>query len=892
LEFLMPVFVKARSFLRNILSWHSVDADLDKEVHSHLEMLMEENLRAGMPENESRRLARVELGGIEQVKEQVREQRLGTWVHSVYADCRFALRQLRKNPGFTFVAIFTLALGIALNASIFSLVSAFILQRPPGRDPERVAVISSVSPTQGFQSDGDPVSVPNYLVWRQANHSFADVAADGEYRSVNLTHANQSEAVQSAAVTPNYFAVLGVSPELGRIFSDGEDHLGRDHVVILSHELWERQFASDPAVIGRTIRLNREDYTIIGVTPASFRLLGYTPKLWTPLTLTQADQLPEARKDRSLLMLARLKPGVTLEQARAEMAAFANIAETTYPDTEKGWGATVRTLPDFLVYSFGFRSGALVLMATAGFVLTIACANVAGLLLARSTARRREMAVRIALGAGRLRIIRQVLVENLLIATLGGAIGIVLAYWGIDFLRSQLIFNEAISAAPIHLDGNVLWFAVGVSLSCTLLCGIAPALHASRTDINISLKDEGRASSTGRSHTRLRTVMVTAEIALTVVLLIGTGLLIRSIYVIEHQKLGFRTDHLLTARITLDAAEYRNDGQRSLFVENLLPRLQHLPGVEAVAAVSHLPGQDPEGVDLQIRGQAELPASQKLSALFVVTTNDYFQVADIPLLRGRTFTNMDDASAPHVIVISQEFVHRLLKDREPLGQQIRLDIPGSKPGWCEIVGVVGDVKRNSEELRVDPQVYEPFMQHPVDSLSLLVSTNTDPNSLVSSMRGAVAQLDPELPLNHVIAMPRLIERQRKGNTLFVRILGSFAALALLLAAIGIYGLVSYSVARRTHEIGIRMALGAAKRDVLRLVLWQGLKTAAFGVLIGLVMAVPLPKIFESMFYEIHFRELRLFYFVPIVVVAVTMFATFIPAQRASRVDPMLVLRQE
>lgn len=888
----MPLFVKAWHFLRNLFSRSGVDADLHQEVQSHLEMLAEENRRAGMSREEAQRAARIELGGIEQVKEQVREQRLGNWLHSAYSDSRFALRQFRKCPNFTGVAILTLALGIALNASIFSLVSAFILQRPPGRAPERVAVITAVNPTQGFQSDADPVSAPNYLAWRQANRSFVEMAAADESRSVNMTYANQSEALQSAAVTPNYFALLGVSPDLGRIFSDGEDQPGRDHVVILSHELWERQFGSDGAVVGRTMHLNRENYTIIGVMPLSFRLLGYTPKLWTPLTLTPADQLPEARKDRALRLFARLKPGVTLAQARAEMASLANIAATTYPDTEKGWGATVRTLPDFLVYNFGFRSGAAVLMATAGFVLMIACANVAGLLLARATARRKEMAVRIALGAGRLRIIRQVLVENLFIATLGGSIGIVLAYWGIDFLRSQLNFNEVISAAPIHLDSNVLWFAVVVSLLCTLLCGIVPALNASRTDVNASLKDEGRATSTGHSHTRLRNVMVTGEIALALALLIGTGLLIQAIYVIEHQNLGFRADQLLTASVTLDAAEYKNAGQRSLFVETLLPRLQHLPGAEAVAAASDLPANDPSQVTLQIRGQADLPASQRLSALDLVATTDYFRVARIPLLRGRTFTNTDNANAPHVVVVSQEFVHRLLKDREPLGQQIRLDITGSKPEWSEIIGVVGDVKRYAEETGVDPQVYEPFLQRPIDSLSLLVSTESDPNSLASTTRDAVAQLDPELPLNHVMSMVTVIEHQKRGNVLFVRILGSFAALALLLAAIGIYGLVAYSVGQRTHEIGIRMALGAAKPDVLRLVLWQGLKMAAFGVVIGIVIALPLPKIFEAMFYEIHFSEPWLFYSVPIVVVAVTLFATFIPAERASRVDPMSVLRRE
>ncbi len=361
-------------------------------------------------------------------------------------DLRLAIRLLLKKPGFTLVAVLTLALGIAVNATMFSLVSAFLLRRPPGREPQRVVVVSSVNPNQAFQADAYPVSAPNYLAWREANHVFADMAAADEYRTVNLTSQGQPEALRSAAVSSNYFSVLDVAPQLGRTFEAGEDLSGRDHVVILSHELWERQFGSDASSIGRTIRLNRENYAVIGVMPASFRLLGFTPQLWTPLVLTPADQTAAARKNRSLHLFAQLKPGVTLDQARAELVTLARRAEETFPDTERGWGAAVRTLPDFLVYDFGIRSGLAVMMTTVGFVLMIACANVAGLLLARAAGRRKELAIRIALGAGRLRIIRQLLTEGLVIAFLGGAMGLLLADWGIRFVRANLTFNEAISA--------------------------------------------------------------------------------------------------------------------------------------------------------------------------------------------------------------------------------------------------------------------------------------------------------------------------------------------------------------------------------------------------------------------------------------------------------------
>jgi len=813
-------------------------------------------------------------------------------------DLQLAIRMLLKKPGFTAVAVLTLALGIAVNATMFSLVSAFLLRRPPGREPERVAVVTSVNPAPGFQTDANPVSAPNYLAWREANNVFAAMAAADEDRTVSLTSqsqpaaARQPEALHSAAVSANYFSVLSVTPQLGRSFEAGEDQPGREHVVILSHELWERQFGSDASLIGRAIRLNRENYTVIGVMPASFRLLGFTPQLWTPLVLAAADQTAAARKDRSLYLFARLKSGATLEQARAEMVTLARRAAESFPETEKGWGAALRTLPDFLIYSFSIRSALAVMMITVAFVLMIACANVAGLLLARAAGRRKELAIRIALGAGRLRIVRQLLTEGLVIAFLGGSMGLLLTYWGINFVRASLTFNEAISAVPLSLDWNVLLFALSISLVCAVLCGLAPALNASRTDINTNLKDESRAASPSRSQSRIRTVMVTGEISLALFLLVGTGLLFRGIFLIEHQNLGFLADHLLTASVTLDNARYKDASQQTLFVRDLIPRLQHMPGAEAVAVASDLPATGPSGVTLRIKGQPDLPSNQPLSALDSVVTPDFFRAAGITLRRGRTFTEMDNASAPRVVVVNQEFVHRHLHDQEPLGKQIWLDVSSAAPAWSEIVGVVGNVKSYSEDTRDDPEVYEPFLQRPVPSFSLLVRATSDPNTLASALRNAVAQVDAELPLDRVMSMPAVIDRQKAGNPFFVRVLGSFALVALILAAIGIYGLIAYSVGQRTHEIGIRMALGARSPDVLRMVLWEGMKMTAMGGAIGLVMALPLPRIFDAIFFGLHLREPRLYFIVPMAILVVAMLATYLPARRATRVDPMVALHQE
>jgi putative ABC transport system permease protein len=820
------------------------------------------------------------------------------------ADLQLAFRMLAKKPGFTSVAVLTIALGIAVNATMFSLVSAFLLRRPPVLDPDRVAVVSSVNPNPVFLPDTFPVSAPNYLAWRQANHVFADTAAADQDRTVSLTSqglpagsglpagAGQPESLRAAAVSPNYFRVLGVSPQLGRTFADGEDKPGREHVVILSHELWQRRFASDPAIVQGTIRINRENYSVIGVMPENFRLLGFTPQLWIPLVLTAADQTAAAHNDRSLHLIGRLKAGATLEQARAEFATFARRTAEDFPDTEKGWGASVRTLPDFLVHNFSIASGLAVMMTTVGFVLMISCANVAGLLLARAAGRRKELAIRMALGAGRLRIVRQLLTEGLVIAFLGGGIGLLFARWGIDLVRANMSFNDAVRAVPISLDGNVLLFALGVSLLCTILCGLAPALRASRTEINTNLKDENRVASAGQAHNRLRTVMVTGEIALALFLLVGTGLLLRGLYLIEHQNLGFRTDHLLTADVTLDAAHYNDASKQALFVRDVLSRLQQLPGVEAIAATSDLPATGAASAPLRIKGQPESPANQRPSALDVVITPDYFRAAGIPLLRGRTFMESDNATAPRVIVVNAEFVRRHLHDQEPLGQQVQWDVSGVAPAWSEIVGVVANVKTYSEGTREEPEVYEPFLARPQSSFSLMVRATPDPGTLASALRSAVAQVDTELPLARVMSMTALLDRQKGGNSIFVDLLSIFAVLALLLAAIGIYGLIAYSVGQRTHEIGIRMALGAGRANVLRMILWEGVKMTAIGGAIGLAMALPLPKILEAIFYDIRFREPRLYFFVPAAILAVALLATVVPARRATHVDPMRALRQE
>jgi predicted permease len=882
---LLQFFHRVTSVFRR----EKLDHELDAELAAHLELATEENLQRGMAPEEARRQAFIRFGGKQQAIEEHRDARGLPGLEIFLQDLRYALRTVFKNPGFTIAVVVTLALGIAVNATMFSMVSAFLLRRPVVHEPDRVAVVTSINPARGFLPDTNPVSAPNYFTWREASDVFSEVSAADEYRSTSLTAQGKPEALSSAAVSSNYFNVLGLAARLGRTFSEGEDQPGRDHVVILSHDLWERRFGSDASVIGSYIRLNRENYVVIGVMPASFRLMGFTPQLWTLLTLTVTDRSTAARKDRTLYVFARLKPGVSVEQARLEISNLARRSEQDFPESEKGWGAAVRSLPDFLVYNFGIRNGLAIMMTAVAFVLMMACANVAGLLLARATGRQKELGIRIALGAGRLRIIRQLLTEGLLNALIGGGLAVVLAWWGINFIGTKMTFNQAISAVPLTLDRNVLLFTLGLSLFSAVMCSLAPALRASRTDINTILKAEGRGASAGRSHSRLRTVLVTGEIALALFLLIGTGLLIRGIYLIEHQNLGFQPDHLLTAGLTLDSARYKDPAQQTSFVRDITSRLQHIPGARAVAVASDLPATGPNTVTVQIKGEPDLPSNQALNTRDIVVSPGYFSAAEIPVLRGRTFTDMDNATTPPVVLVNEQFVHRHLHDQEPLGKQLRLSVSGPAL-WREIVGVVANVKTYSEAPDVDPAVFEAFFQRPLPSLSIMVRARTDPNSLSSDLRGAIEQADSDLPLDRVMSMTSVIDLQKGGDVLFVRMLGIFALLALLFAVIGIYGLIAYSVGQRTHEIGIRVALGAGSNQVLRMVLLEGLKMTAIGAVLGLALSLPLPKVFGAMFTGLPLSEPGLYFIVPLAIISVSMLATYIPARRAASVNPAIALR--
>ena len=868
--------------------------DLAVSIQEHIAERAEELMEGGMPRAEAEQAARREFGNVGVIEQRSREEWQWLKAESIVADVRFALRQLIKSPGFTATAVVTLALGIAVNSTMFSLVSAFLLPHLPGRDPQNIVVASSVSPDRAFQPDTNPVSPPNYFAWGDDKDVFSEMSAADEYRTGSLSEpGKQPEAVSYAAVTANYFSVFGATPELGRAFVAGEDQTGQDHVVILSHGLWERRYSSDASIVGRMVRLNREDYIVAGVMPAGFRLLGFTPQLWMPLTMSAADLAPDARKNRFLYLFARLAPGVTLKQARAQLQILSQRAQGDFPSTEKRWGASVRMLPDFLIHNFGIGTALAVIMTVVGFVLLIACANVAGLLLTRAVSRQKELAIRMSLGASRVRVVRQLLTEGVVIALVGGGVGLFLTYIGVRLVRAGLNFNPAISAVPVGLDTNVLLFATVVSVVSAILSSVAPALKASRAAINTDLKSETRGGTSGRAHNRLRVVLVGGEIALGLFLLIGSCLLIRGVYLIDHRQLGFKDDHLLTAGLVLDQARYVDSTKQSQFVRSLLVQLQQIPGVEQAAVASDLPSSGPGSVPIHIRGQQETGSNEQSTAADAVVTENYFRTAGVPILRGRAFTKHDDTGAPRVVVVNQEFVHKYFQDRDAVGKQIQLDITDTPPVWSEIVGVVGNVRNYSEDPNMLPQVYEAYLQRPVASFSLLLRSNVEPNSLSSAVRQVVAQLDAELPMLRVMSMDDVINDQRNGNPLFERLLATFAILALILAAIGIYGLIAYSVGQRTREIGIRLALGAKGSDISRMILIEGLKVAVVGSSVGFVMALPLPKVFNSIFQsQVLFGAPAIYPIVLAVMLCVGFCATLGPARRATRVDPTAALRND
>jgi putative ABC transport system permease protein len=800
-------------------------------------------------------------------------------MQALWQDLRFGARMLLKNPGFTLIAIITLALGIGANTAIFSVVNSVLLRPLPYEAPDRLVYVWDSNPTAGFPRFAS--SPPNFADWRQQQQSFEYLAAFLGW-SFNLTGRGEPERLQGARVSAEMFPLLGVKPLLGRTFSPEEDKAGKNRVALLSQALWRRRFAEDRNVIGQSITLNGESYTIIGVIPPGFRVPSQS-EVWIPGGF---DDLTR-RGNHMLGVIGRLKQGVTLAQAQTDMQTIASRLEQQYPDTNKGWGVQLVSLFDVVVGDV--RLALWVMLAAVGFVLLIACVNVANLLLARAATRQREVAIRVALGAGRWRIVRQMLTESVLLALAGGVLGLLLSVWGVELLTS-LSAGRIPRVEEIGLDHRALWFTLLVSLLTGLVFGLAPALQSSKPDLNESLKESGKGGETGRRGNRARSLLVVVEIAMSLVLLIGAGLLFKSFLRLQQVKLGFQPENVTTAQISLPPAKYADRQQRNSFFQNLLQQLSAAPGVQSAGVVDPLPLAGDSVWEFFIEGGPLLPNGGGQNTNFRRCTPDYFRTMSIPLLQGRLFTDRDTAESEQVVIINETLRRRFFPNADPLGKRIAFD--GANGPWHTIVGVVGDVRHSGLEQEAGLELYRPFAQTPTRSVTLVVKSSLDPGSVVASIRREVSSLDAEQPIHSIRPMTEIVARDIAPERFNLTLLAVFAAVALLLALIGVYGVMSYAVTQRTREIGVRIALGAQSRDMLKLVVGQAMWLVLAGVASGVGGALALTHLMKKLLFEVESSDPLTFIAVSLLLTVVALLACWIPARRAAKVDPMIALRYE
>jgi putative ABC transport system permease protein len=862
--------------------------DLAQELEAHLEEKVDDLVEGGLPEAEAREQAKREFGNPIIYREISREVWGWVWLETLLQDLRYGVRTLRNSPGFTAAATVTLALGIAINSTIFSLISGWLLKKPAVEDPDRVVAVVSTNAKRALERGR--IAPADFLAWRRANQAFTSLAAFDPEHTFSLTGDRDPERAPGMRVTADYFQVLGVPAVLGRTFVAGEDKPGRDHVALLSYGLWQARFGSDPNIVGKPVMLDGEKYIAIGVMPASFRQIGFLSRLWTPLVLANDAPAPKARDRRSLLVVGRLKTGVGLEQSRAEMTALAQRAEQSDPASERGWGTNVMTLQEYEIQEDHVRGGLRLLMAAVLLVLVIACANVANLLLARAGKRQQEIAVRTALGAARTRIIRQLLVESLLIALVGGSMGLIAANWGIQILRKAVSYNEYLVAmsGDVTLDGRVLAFTCLVSLGAALAFGLAPAIRLSTADPQHTLRQGGRGGDLRRGWGR--NVLVGAQIALAVVLVTGAGLIIKAMDEDIGGDYGWNPRRVLTTAVSLTSPRYHDPAQQIGFFQAVAERLQGMPGVEAAGIANSAPFIA-ERPTFSIREQAAVPATEQPRARYFAMSPGQFEVLNLRLVQGRALTDRDNAAAPRVAIVNRVFANRFFPGKSALGHYIRVDHGTSD--WSEIVGIAGNLKLGYGPREEDAQIYESYLQvRPDPEMYIVVRSAGDTNSAARSLRSAVRAVDPDQPIGPVETISSIIDQQEGGDYVFSTLLAIFGALALLLAGIGIYGVVAYAVAQRTHEIGIRIALGARRADVLRPLIGRGMLLALGSAAIGFAAAAPLPSLFASMLEGYRVHSLGIFASVPVVLLAVVLAAIYVPASRAARIDPTEALRYE
>ena len=864
--------------------------DLSEEMNAYLELLTEGKRREGLEPAEARRQALIEMGGLEQVKESVREVRMGTYIESVWQDVRYGARALIKNPAFTLTAVITLALGIGANTAIFSVVNELLLRPLPFGDAERIVMVWEISPGGRRQNN---TSRANFQAWRERSTAFEGLAAFTDQR-LNLTGDGEPEEVSVQLATPELFQILGVEPLIGRALMPEDARPDAPKVAVLSNGIWQRRFGGDPKVVGRTISLDGAPCTVVGVMPAAFqwhikRKSGSVrpAEIWAVLAMpTQGP----GTTGRFLSTVARLKPGVTIEQADKEMKTIAAHLEEEAPRYNKGFGAEVLPLREQFVGNV--RPALLILLGAVGFVLLIACANVANLMLSRAAAREKEIAVRTALGASRMRVVRQLLTESLLLALLGSLLGLWLAWWGIKALVA-ISPRDLVNLQDVGINLTVLGWTLAVSLLTGLIFGLAPALAAARLNLNDALKEGGKGVGGQGAGSRLRRLLVVAEVALALVLLASAGLLVKSFARLQQIDLGFNTENLLTMVVPLSNRSYREDRQVVGFFREAIDRIRVLPGVRDVGMVNYLPLYGGAGTETGfiIEGRPEPPPGEEPGTNVRVADSDYFKTMGIPLLRGRNFSDLELAEPKHVVLISEAMAREHFAAEDPLGKRIMVDM-FEKPTPAEIVGIVGDVRYDSLESNPGSTVYFPLSELTYSFMTLVIRTYGDPGAMAAVVRREISQIDADQPVSDVRTMAQVMSDTVGRARFQTLLLTLFAGLATLLAAVGIFGVMSYSVTLQTREIGIRIALGAQPGQVLKLVLRQGLQLTLAGVMIGLAGALALTRLLSDLLYGVGTTDPATFASIVSLLTVVSLTSCYLPAKRALKIDPVIALRDE
>src|SRR3954447_13291827 len=876
--------------------------EIAEELSHHLEDEYEQALSRGASEEEARQGVLTEfnqsdvltrsLKGVErrvqQNPVQMGTERKRNMFADLSQDVRYGARMLLKNPGFTVIAVLALALGIGANSAIFSVVNTLLLRPLPYKNPDQLVVIWENATHLGFPKNTP--SPANFLDWQKQATVFAGMGAFAE-KTFNLTGVGEPERLEGRRVSANLFDLLGVKPVIGRNFVPEEDKPGTK-VALLNESLWKRRFGSDPSVIGRALNLNGESYTVVGVLPRSVQLPAFgnwRDQVWVPLAFTSEEAA--SRGNHYLEVIGRMKPGVKLEQARAEMATIMARLAQQYPEDNTRMGTVVNPLHEEIVGDM--KPALLVLLGAVAFVLLIACANVANLLLARAAVRHKEIALRLALGADRTRLTKQLLVESVMLSLLGGAVGLGFAYAGLQVL-TRFIPPDVAHADTIAIDGKVLVFTLLIALVTGLIFGLAPASQASNFNLNETLNEGGRDSGAGVRGKRLRSALVIAEVAVSIVLLIGAGLLINSFMHLRNLDPGFRTDHLLTLNVDLSETKYPDNPKRTAFFDEVVRRVQALPGVRSVAVAGNLPfTYNGDSMPIGVEGVPDPPPDQHPDVIYRAVGPGYFSTMGIPFVRGRDFNDQDSLDANLAVVVSEKTAKYYWPDADPIGKRLKNGTTTQEGPWRTVIGVVKDVRQN--DFIAEPKMQMYFTYRQLRSLmpnALIVRTAIDPLSLATPVRNAIWAVDKDQTVAHIDSMEHIVAGAVARQRFSMLLLAVFAAVALVLAAVGIYGVMSYSVAQQTREIGIRMALGAQRSDVLTMTVKQGLKLVGFGLIIGLVAAFILTRVMATLLFGISATDPLTFISISLVLLLVALVASYIPALRATRVDPMIALRAQ